>query len=242
VSGNLGEGGPAVLARFGSGGPSGVSVGTDGRVFISDTANGLLRLVDQQGIIRRIAGSTLADPSGNGGPPLLAALGTDSFRTSIGPDGAVYVTARFNHTLRVIAPNIAGDFAGQARVPSRDGTEIYRFSAEGRHLDTTSASNGALLFSFGYDSAGRLTSVTDGAGATTQIERDADGTPTKIIAPLGEETLLDTNGDGYVAAFLGPAGEETELGYDEGGLLTHMVDASGTEHTYSYDADGRLLP
>jgi YD repeat-containing protein len=242
ANGNLGDGGPATLARFGSGGPSGVTVGGDGRVFISDTANGLLRMVDQQGIIRRVAGSTIADPAGNGGPPLSAALGTDVFRTALGPDGSMYVTARFNHTVRVIAPNIAGDFAGQARVPSRDGTEMYRFSAEGRHLDTTSTSTGALLYSFGYDSAGRLTSVTDGAGRTTHIERDAEGNPTRITAPLGEETLLDTNGDGYVSAFVGPAGEETEVSYDEGGLVTHITDVNGADHTYSYDADGRLLP
>jgi YD repeat-containing protein len=240
ANGNAGDGGLATLARFGSGGPSAVSVSADGRVFISDTGNGLLRMVDQQGIIRRVAGSTLADPSGNGGPPLSAALGTDVFRTALAPDGAMYVTARFNHTARVVRPNILGDFAGQARVP--DGAEIYRFSAEGRHLDTTSASTGALRYTFGYDAEGHLTSVTDAAGQATLIERDEQGNPTKITAPLGEETLLDTNGNGYMSAFIGPMGDETELGYDEGGLLTHVVDASGVEHTYTYDADGRLMP
>jgi YD repeat-containing protein len=242
ANGNSGDGGLATLARFGAGGPTAVTVSADGRVLISDPGNGLLRMVDQQGIIRRIAGSTLADPAGNGGPPLGAALGTTVFRTAQALDGSMYVTTRFNHTVRVVRPNIAGDFAGQARVPSRDGTEIYRFSAEGRHLDTTSASTGQLRYTFGYDAEGRLTSVTDGAGQTTLIERDPEGNPTKITAPLGEETLLDTNGDGYVSAFIGPMGDETELEYDDGGLLTHLVDASGVEHTYAYDADGRLLP
>jgi YD repeat-containing protein len=218
-----------------------VQVGNDGRVYVSDTGNALLRMIDQQGIIRRIAGSTLADPGGNGGPPLSAALGTEVFRTAHGPEGSIYVTSRFDHTVRAIAPTIAGDFSGQPRVPSRDGTELYRFSAEGRHLDTTRASDGALLYSFGYDAAGRLTTVTDGAGQMTEIERDPEGNPTRIIAPSGEETLIDTV-DGYASTFIGPTGEETELGYDEGGLLTRVIDASGVEHSYAYDADGRLLP
>jgi YD repeat-containing protein len=237
-----GEGGPAVLARFGSGGPSGVTVRSDGRVYIGDTGNAQIRMVDQQGIIRRIAGLGTGPAAGNGGPPLLAALGLGVVRSIIGPDGSMFVTSRADHTVRVVRPNIAGEFAGQALVPSPSGTELYRFAADGRHLDTTIASTGAVVYSFGYDSAGRLASVSDAAGQATQIERDSEGNPTRIIAPLGEETLLDTNGDGYVSTLIAPDGQETEFAYDAEGLLTHMVDASGGEHNFAYDADGRLLP
>lgn len=241
ANGDTGEGGPALLARFGSGGPTGVSVGADGRVTIGDSGNGQLRMVDQQGIIRRTAGNGLGAVSGNGGSPLLALLGPGVVRSIAAPDGAVYVTARSNHTLRVVRPSIGGDFLAEAFVPSPDGTEIYHFAANGRHLDTASASNGAHTSTFGYDAAGRLTSVTDAAGHVTLIERDTAGNPTLITAPLGQETLLDTDTAGYLSTLVGPDGAETELGYDPGGLLTHMVDASGAEHTYAYDADGRLL-
>lgn len=242
ADGATGEGGPAVLARFGTGGPSGVFVGNDGRVYIGDTGNAQIRMVDQQGIIRRIAGLGLGTAAGNGGPPLLAALGAGVVRSAIGPDGSMFVTSRANHTVRVIRPNIAGDFTAQALVPSPDGTQIYRFAADGRHLETTSASTGAVAYSFGYDSAGRLVSVTDALGNATQIERDPEGNPTRITAPLGEETLLDTNGDGYLSTLITPNGQETDLGYDEEGRLTHMVDPGGAEHSYAYDVDGRLLP
>lgn len=241
ANGDGGEGGPAVLARFGSGGPAGVAVGPDGRVVIGDSGNSLLRMVDQQGIIRRVAGSTTGGVNGNGGPPLLAQLGPGVLRSITAPDGTMFVTARSNHTVRVVRPSIGGDFLAEAIVPSPNGAEIYRFSAEGRHLDTASSSTGALTRTFGYDPAGRLTSVTDGAGNTTQIERDAAGNPTRITAPLGEETLLDTDPRGYLSTLVEPDGSETELGYDEGGLLTHIVDESGVERTYAYDADGRLI-
>jgi YD repeat-containing protein len=241
-NGDGGEGGPALLARFGTGGPSGVSVGSDGRVYIGDNGNSQIRMVDQQGIIRRVAGLAPGTSGGNGGPPLLAALGVGVVRSVLGPDGSMFITSRANHTVRVVRPTIPGDFAGQAIVPSPDGTEVYRFAADGRHLETTMASSGAVAYSFGYDSAGRLVSVTDAAGHATQIERDPEGNPTRIIAPLGQETLLDTNGDGYVSTLITPEGQETELGYDDEGLLTHMVDASGGEHSFAYDAHGRLLP
>jgi YD repeat-containing protein len=241
ANGDSGEGGPAVLAKFGFGGPSAVFVGPDGRVLIGDTGNAQVRMVDQQGIIRRVAGTNANNAAGNGGSPLNAGLGVGVVRSTIGPDGTMFITSRSTHTVRVVRPTIAGDFSGQAIVPSPSGSEVYRFDADGRHLETTSAANGALLYSFGYDSAKRLVSVTNSAGGVTVIERDEDGNPTRIIAPSGEETLLDTNALGYVTNLVGPDGAESELGYDAGGLLTSSVDPSGATHTYTYDADGRLL-
>jgi YD repeat-containing protein len=240
TTGNSGEGGSALLARFGTGGPSGVFVGLDGRVYIGDTGNAQIRMVDQQGIIRRVAGTSATNVSGNGGSPLLAALGTGVVRAVLGPDGAMFVTARSNHTVRVVRPTIAGDFSGDALVPSLDGTERYRFAADGRHLETTILATGELEYAFGYDDDGRLVEVTDLDGNITTIERDAAGNPTRIIAPGGEETLVDTL-DGYVSTFIGPDGAETDMSYATGGLLVRLVDAGGAEHTYAYDADGRLL-
>ncbi len=241
ATGNSGEGGAALLARFGNGGPTGVSVGGDGRVFIGDSGNSQLRMVDQRGIIRRVAGTSLGNVSGNGGSPLTASLGPGVLRAGLAPDGSMFVTAVSNHTVRVVRPSITGDFEGEALVPSADGGELYRFSADGRHLDTTLMPSGEQAYSFGYDESRRLVSVVDAAGLTTTIERDAEGNPTRIIAPSGQETLLDTDVNGYISTIISPNGDENELTYDAGGLLTGLVDASGVEHVYSYDADGRLL-
>jgi YD repeat-containing protein len=240
-SGNSGDGGPAILARFGAGGPMSVAVGGDGRAFIGDSTNSRVRMVDQRGIIHRVAGTVPSSPTGNGGSPLDATLGTGLLRALPAPDGSMFVTALSNHTVRVVRPNITGDFLGEALVPSPDGGELYRFSADGRHLSTTLVPSGELVYSFGYDESLRLISVEDAAGFTTLIERDAQGNPTRIIAPSGEETLLDTNGNGYISAFIAPNGDESELTYDAGGLLTGLVDANGVEHDYDYDADGRLV-
>jgi YD repeat-containing protein len=239
ATGSTGDGGPAVLARFGNGGPAGISVGADGRVFVGDNGNARLRMIDQQGIIHRIAGTTGTAASGNGGSPLLATLGAGVIRSDVAPDGTVYLTSRANHTVRVIRPTIGGNFAGDVVVASQDGAEVYRFAANGRHIETLAAATGAPLYTFAYDAGGRLIGVTDAAGDTTVIERDPDGNPTVIVAPTGEETLLDTT-DGYVGLVIDPDGAETELGYGQGGLLTRVLDSTGEEHTFTYDAEGRL--
>ena len=241
ASGNYGEGGPATLARFGNNGPSAVLAGPDGRVFIGDNGNGQVRMVDQQGIIRRVVGTTPTTIAGNGGSPLLASLGSSVFRSALAPDGTLYVAQRSNHSVRAVRPLIAGDFSGEALVPSPDGSELYRFAADGRHLDTTSAATGELEYSFGYDEDGLLVEVTDGEGNLTFIERDENGDPIRIIAPGGQVTELDTDADGYVSLFIEPDGTQTELTYAAGGLLTTLVDADGVEHVFAYDADGRLL-
>jgi YD repeat-containing protein len=239
--GSSGDGGAAVFARFGTGGPMSLAVGGDGRAFIADSANARIRMVDQRGIIRRIAGSSPGNVSGNGGPPLAAVLGFSTLRAGLAPDGSMFLTAMANHTVRLVRPSITGDFEGEALVPSPDGDQLYRFSKDGRHLDTTLIPSGALVYSFGYDESRRLASVVDAAGLTTTIERDVQGNPTKIIAPSGEETLLDTDVNGYISTFIAPNGEENELIYDTGGLLTGRTDPNGVEHDYDYDADGRLV-
>ena len=43
----------------------------------------------------------------------------------------------------------------------------------GRHLQTLNTLTAATLFSFGYDSAGRITSITDGDGNVTTVERNS---------------------------------------------------------------------
>jgi YD repeat-containing protein len=240
ATGSTGEGGPATLARFGNGGPNGINVGRDGRVYVGDNGNGQVRVIDQAGIIRRVAGTTANIVAGDGGSPLLANLGSGVIRTALAPDGALYITARQNNTVRVVQPRVRGNFSGEARVPSDDGTETYRFDANGRHLDTVATVSGALLDSFAYDSAGRLTTITS-SGQVTRIERDAAGHPIRIVAPFGEETLLTTNENGYLAGVIDPVGAETQLGYDAAGLLMQRVDADGTLHSYSYDAEGRFI-
>ncbi|MFN8000958.1 MAG: hypothetical protein U0X75_08100 [Acidobacteriota bacterium] len=58
-------------------------------------------------------------------------------------------------------------------VPASDGTELYKFNSAGRHLQTINTLTGAVKYSFGYDSSGRLITITDGDNNVTTIQRNA---------------------------------------------------------------------
>ncbi|NJD07609.1 MAG: RHS repeat protein [Methylococcaceae bacterium] len=104
--------------------------------------------------------------------------------------------------LRFVTKNPTGDFL----IASKEGNEVYRFSAEGRHLETLQALTGEALYSFEYDAASLLTAITDAFGNKTEIRRDAKGHPQTIVAPYGQVTRLTTNAAGYLTAVRNPLG------------------------------------
>jgi YD repeat-containing protein len=128
------------------------------------------------------------------------------------------------------------DFA----IPSSDGTQIFQFDRYGRHARTLDALTGVALYTFAYDTDGRLASVADRDGLVTRIERDGAGDPTAIVSPYGQRTTLALDGDGFLAAVANPAGETTSFGYTSGGLLTSLTDPRGGVHSFQYDQLGRL--
>lgn len=71
-AGFAGDGGPATQARLNR--PSGIAIARDGRVFIADTNNNRIRVVDLDGTIRTFAGSGVRGFLGDGGAALQARL------------------------------------------------------------------------------------------------------------------------------------------------------------------------
>src|SRR6266508_2959381 len=64
----------------------------------------------------------------------------------------------------------------------------------------------ALRHEFAYDGAGRLSTITDGDGNVTTIERDGQGLPTTIVGPHGHITALEVDQNGYLSRINDPAG------------------------------------
>lgn len=123
-------------------------------------------------------------------------------------------------------------------VPSADGTEVFVFDAEDRHVATLDGLTGITLRRFEYD-RGRLVAVTD--QGTTRIDRGADGTPTAIVGPFGGRTSLETGPDGALAVLTDPAGGRFRFSYAPGRLLTGLVDPRGGQSSFEFDPDGRLV-
>ncbi|GIW41420.1 MAG: hypothetical protein KatS3mg076_1997 [Candidatus Binatia bacterium] len=110
TQGYSGDGGPAALAELnspvGQAAPPAGRIAIDGRdrVYIADTGNHVIRMVDENGIITTIAGTGEPGYSGDGGPATEARLHTPS-DVAVAPDGTVYVADTMNHVVRRISPD-----------------------------------------------------------------------------------------------------------------------------------------
>ncbi|MBL8247056.1 MAG: hypothetical protein JNK95_01665, partial [Candidatus Competibacter sp.] len=235
--GYSGDGGLATQARLSF--PTGVAVAPDGSVLIS--SENRIRRVGPDGIITTFAGTGTNGYSGDGGLATQARL---SFPTgvAVAADGSVLIADRNNSRIRKVAPNNLPGFVGNAdfAIASSDGRHLYAFDANGRHLRTVDTLTQAVVYTFAYDSAGRLTTVTDGDGNILRIERDPSGHPTALVAPFGQRTLLSVDDNGYLARVANPAGEAYAMAYTPDGLLTAFTDPKGQAAHFTYNALGRL--
>jgi RHS repeat-associated protein len=120
VIGFSGDGGPAIAAEMK--GIERITVGPDGSLYITDSANRRVRRVTPDGIIMTIAGSGVEGSAGDGGPALLAELG-DPSDVVIAPDGSLYIATDSGQRIRKVGPDgIITTIAGTGSVgPGGDG-------------------------------------------------------------------------------------------------------------------------
>ncbi|HEX8363056.1 MAG TPA: RHS repeat-associated core domain-containing protein, partial [Longimicrobium sp.] len=160
---------------------------------------------------------------------------------AFGPDGAMYLGDIDTDRVRRVGLAFPGYDESTTFIASSEGSQVYELDGTGRHVRTRDARTGAVLRTFGYDAAGRITSVADENGQTTRVERDGAGRVQALVAPGGERTVLRENADGYLATITNPAGESVRVGYaGAGGLMTGLTDGRGSVHGYAYDDVGRL--
>jgi RHS repeat-associated protein len=237
AGGYAGDGGPATGAQFN--GPLAVALDAAGNLYIPDYFNHRVRKLSPDGIITTVAGNGTAGFSGDAGPATGAQLNFPR-AAAVDAAGRLYLADGNNGRIRKLTPAFPA-FTDQAlTLPSRDGTELYGFDESGRHLRTLHVLTGAVRTSFGYDPNGRLTTVTDGDGNVTTIERDGAGHPTALVAPDGQRTTLTVDANGFLAAITNPAGEMTGLVSSAEGLLATLTDPKQQSHAFTYDARGHL--
>jgi uncharacterized protein (TIGR03437 family) len=86
--GYSGDGGPAREAQLAS--PEDVAVDAEGRVYIADSGNNVVRVVETDGTIQTYAGTGVRGHGGDGGPANFAEL-DEPEALALGPDGTLYV-------------------------------------------------------------------------------------------------------------------------------------------------------
>jgi YD repeat-containing protein len=108
----------------------------------------------------------------------------------------------------------------------------------GRHQETIDPFTGAAIYTFGYDGAGRLATVTDVAQNVTHINRDGSGNLLSIAGPFAGPTMFAPDPNGYLASATDPAGDVIRFSYDANGLMQTRTDARNNQSKYTYDAQG----
>ena len=248
---NSGEGIPATEVFLSE--PRGLAVGSDGSVYVTGSHNRagalpkwVLGRIRPDGIFQIVVGGrgdglTGGGFGGDGGPAGAGILNRPK-GIDVAPDHSIYIADEGNYRIRRVAPQISGSLLDTLIVAAEDGGELYVFDILGRHLRTLHGLIHAELYSFSYDTEGRLTAVEDGDGNVTAIERDGQGNPTAIVAPFGQRTTLSVDTNGYLASITNPAGETHAFTYhDAGGLLATYTDPRGNIARMSYDDLGRLV-
>ncbi|MCL4762305.1 MAG: hypothetical protein KJ018_11120, partial [Burkholderiales bacterium] len=201
-----------------------------------------IRFIDGEGRMRVLAGSQNGY-GGDGGPARAARFAANPPGIAFGPSGELVIADQQNYRLRRLQSRFPG-FSGASDllIPDASGSVVFRFDADGRHLQTLHGLTGAALLSFGYDTRGLLVTLGDTEGNVTTIQRDAAGVPTGIVAPFGQLTQLSVDANGWLKQVRNPANEPVALVHQADGLLTSITTPRGHTTTFAYDpATGLLL-
>jgi sugar lactone lactonase YvrE len=206
--GYAGDGGRAELARLNS--PKGQSAPPAGRIvidqrnriYIADTGNHVIRLIDEDGTIRTIVGSGEEGYAGDGGPAAEARLNTPS-DVAVERNGTLYVADTMNHVVRMVTPDgIISTLAGTGqRGFSGDGGPAVEARLD-RPYGVEVALNGTVYVADTHNHRVRQITGAGGSAPPTPVP-----TPPPVITPCTDEVgsictyagtgQLGFNGDGF---------------------------------------------
>jgi len=201
--GSAGDGGPATDAQLN--GPLGqaaapasrIAIDAHNRIYVADTNNNKIRLINEVGEISTIVGTGTAGYSGDGGPATAAELNTPS-DVAITPNGTLYIADTYNNVVRVVRPD--------GTIDTLAGTGDAGFSGDGgpakqaqlnRPYGVEVGPNGDVYIADTYNQRIRQVSGVSAPPAPTP-----QPSPTPQIVPCTDEvgsicTYVGTGGTGF---------------------------------------------
>jgi sugar lactone lactonase YvrE len=229
-----GDGGPALQASFYQ--PSGVALDSDGNLYIADSGNSRVRMVDDRGTITTVAGNLLPVLTGDGIPATRASLARPS-DIALGPQGTLYIADTQDNRVRkvdrhgiitTVAGNGAAGFSGDGSPAERASLLApsgVALDAEGNLFIADSGNNRVRR----VDRHGIITTVA-GNGARGFSGDGGSATLASLSHPTG--VALDADGNLYIA----DAGNHRVRKVDQHGIIT-TVAGNGAA---GYSGDGKL--
>jgi uncharacterized protein (TIGR03437 family) len=152
LAGYTGDGGAATNAQLST--PVGVATDAGGNVYIADTGNNAVRVVNAGGFVSTAAGNGLAGYSGDGGPAVAATVGNPT-GVAVDASGNLYISDGSLRVRKVYASGFINTIAGDgARGYSGDGG-VALFAAMNDPAGIALASNGNLYVADSGNSAVR---------------------------------------------------------------------------------------
>ncbi len=114
------------------------------------------------------------------------------------------------------------------------------FDANNDHIATRDSYTKQTLYTFAYDTANKLVSITDRFDQTMQIIRDGSGVAEQIIAPHGQLTRLDVDENNDLLSVAYEDGASYTFTY-ETHLMTKEREPKGNEFLHIFDAKGKIV-
>lgn len=248
VQGFAGDGGRATSAELNE--PSGTAVSSDGRIFIADTNNQRVRVIDTSGTISTFAGTGVAGILGDGGPAFAAQL-SRPIALAIDTANNLFIADENNHRLRRIAADgTITTIAGNGRQGSAPDGAIALSSAQNQP-------SGAAVSSFGWpivaDSANHAVQIvfTDGrlyspGGLSTHTTTLTASAPHAVYGTAqGTLSIAGSPGTPQGSVLIAEGGEELARAPLGQGIATiHLPGLSAGTHmlTATYAGDGLHAP
>jgi sugar lactone lactonase YvrE len=204
--------------------PSGLAVGPDGTVFVSDTGFQRVRSVSADGLIHTVAGDGTMGSSGDGGPATKAEL-NGPMGLAVDAAGNLHIADSINHSVRTVGTDgtirtlggrvalqrpsgVAADAAGAVYIADAGRHMVFKVAPGG--TTTTVAGTGLTGFS-GDGGPGISAALNSPAGVAV----DAAGNV--YVADTGNNRIRRVALDGTITTIAG-TGVAGSLG--DGGLAT----------------------
>ncbi|MFR2534671.1 MAG: DUF6531 domain-containing protein [Clostridia bacterium] len=93
-----------------------------------------------------------------------------------------------------------------------------------------------------YDyETGRLKTMIDKYGNTTQIQLNTNGQISKVIDYAGRVYTINYNEEGKIVEIIDPINRKVTYNYNEKGLLSNVTDVNTKKINYIYDVNGYLI-
>jgi RHS repeat-associated protein len=114
----------------------------------------------------------------------------------------------------------------------------YTYNADGQRIQMT---DGTGTTSYSYDSLGRLSSTTNGAGAAMGYGYDGDSNITSLTYPNGQSVNRGYDGAGEWTSVADWQNHTTSFSYDHDGNLANQGLGNGMQVASSYDNTDNIL-